>query len=124
MTYVFVRIRYNPRDDDNLLVLQIWAKGAKPSNAAEGDIECKESTWGIGANINTKLVNPAGEVFSKTWQYSVVENKFGKLLLAKDSEVRGKPLQLASTYHRRRTLRKTKKRREGNGKPPCQIRDT
>jgi len=28
-------------------------------------------------------------------------------VLAKDSEVRGKPLQLRSTYHRR-TLRKTK----------------
>jgi len=29
-------------------------------------------------------------------------------LLAKDSEVRGKPLQLGRTYRRRRTLRKTK----------------
>jgi len=45
-------------------VFQVWAKGAKPSNAAEGDIEYKESTWGVGANINTRLVNPAGEVFS------------------------------------------------------------
>jgi len=53
--------------------IQVWAKGGKPSNAAEGDIECKESTWGIGANINTRLVNPAGEVlFSKTSQYSAV----------------------------------------------------
>ena len=43
-------------------VLQVWAKGAKPPNAAEGDVECKESTWGVGANINTRLVNPAGEV--------------------------------------------------------------
>ena len=30
-----------------------------------------------------------------------------KLAAAKDSEVRGKPLQLRRTYHRRRTLRKT-----------------
>jgi len=29
-------------------------------------------------------------------------------LLAKDSKVRGKPLQLGRTYHRRRTLRKMK----------------
>ena len=42
--------------------LQVWAKGAKPPNAGEGDTECKESTWGVGANITTKLVNPAGEV--------------------------------------------------------------
>ena len=40
----------------------MWAKGSKPSNAGEGDAECKESTWGVGANITTKLVNPAGEV--------------------------------------------------------------
>jgi len=42
--------------------VQIWAKGAKPSNAGESDIECKESSWGVGANITTKLMNPAGEV--------------------------------------------------------------
>lgn len=52
--------------DQNFMVkpgakVRVWAKGAKPSNAAEGDIECKESTWGVGANINTRLVNPAGE---------------------------------------------------------------
>jgi len=29
-------------------------------------------------------------------------------LLVKDSEIRGKPLQLGKTYHRKRTLRKTK----------------
>jgi len=45
-----------------LVVLQIWAKGSKPPNAGEGDIEGKEATWGVGANITTKLVNPAGEV--------------------------------------------------------------
>ena len=42
--------------------VQVWAKGAKPSDAGESDIECKESSWGVGANITTKLVNPAGEV--------------------------------------------------------------
>lgn len=42
--------------------LQVWAKGAKPSNAGDSDTECKETSWGLGANITTKLVNPAGEV--------------------------------------------------------------
>jgi len=48
--------------------VQVWAKGTKPSNAGEGDIECKETSWGIGANITTKLVNPAGEV-----EYNLLE---------------------------------------------------
>jgi len=41
--------------------IKVWARGTKPQNAAEGDIECKENTWGIGANITTKLANPTGE---------------------------------------------------------------
>jgi len=49
--------------------VQVWAKGSKPSDAGEGDIECKESTWGVGANITTKLVNPAGEVHTITFSY-------------------------------------------------------
>jgi len=39
-------------------------------------------------------------------------------LLAKDSEVRGKPLQLGRTYHRRRTLRKTKTAGKATGNHP------
>jgi intermediate filament protein if len=41
--------------------IKIWAKGCKPENAGEGDIEGNEVSWGIGANITTKLTNPAGE---------------------------------------------------------------
>jgi len=41
--------------------IKIWAKGTKPQNAAEGDIECNQNSWGIGANITTKLANPTGE---------------------------------------------------------------
>ena len=44
--------------------VQVWAKGARPANAGEGEIESKESSWGVGANITTKLVNPAGEVYT------------------------------------------------------------
>ena len=36
-------------------------------------------------------------------------------MLAKNSEVRGKPLQLGRTYHRRRTLRKTKTAEKATG---------
>jgi len=44
-------------------------------------------------------------------------------LLAKDSEVKGKPLQLGRTY-RRRTLRKTNTAGKATGNHPWQIRDT
>jgi len=40
------------------------------------------------------------------------------VLLAKDSEVRGKPLQLERTCHRRRTLRKTKTAGKATGNHP------
>jgi len=39
-------------------------------------------------------------------------------MLAKDSEVRGKPLQLGKTYHRRRTFRKTKTAGKATGNHP------
>jgi len=47
-------------------------------------------------------------------------------LLAKDSEVRGKPLQVGRTYRRRRTLRKTKTARKAMGNHPGKylIRET
>jgi len=41
--------------------IKIWAKGTKPANAPDTDFECNESTWGIGADIITKLINPSGE---------------------------------------------------------------
>lgn len=41
--------------------IKVWAKGSKPSNASEGDVECSQTTWGIGANITTKLTTPTGE---------------------------------------------------------------
>jgi len=60
--------------------LQVWAKGAKPSNAGESDTECKETSWGLGANITTKLVNPAGEVWYLHAHYLLkVKSKFVSL---------------------------------------------
>jgi len=52
--------------DDDLTIkaggrIKIWAKGQKPSSASENDIECEETSFGVGADITTKLVNPAGE---------------------------------------------------------------
>jgi intermediate filament protein if len=41
--------------------VKVWAKGSKPENAPEGDIEGNDATWGVGANITTKLTNPGGE---------------------------------------------------------------
>jgi len=41
--------------------IKVWAKDNKPSSASENDIEMRESSWGIGANITTKLVNTANE---------------------------------------------------------------
>jgi intermediate filament protein if len=40
---------------------RVWARGSKPSNAPSTDLESRESSWGIGSDITTKLVNPAGE---------------------------------------------------------------
>jgi len=39
---------------------KIWA-GGKPGSASRDDIDAGIDTWGIGANITTKLVNPAAE---------------------------------------------------------------
>jgi len=41
--------------------VKIWAKGTLPSDASPKDFEFDEETWGVGANITTKLVNPTGE---------------------------------------------------------------
>lgn len=35
--------------------------GGMPANAQPGDIDAKVDTWGLGANIITKLCNTAGE---------------------------------------------------------------
>ena len=42
--------------------LQIFVAGARGANAAPQDVDCPLQTWGVGANIQTKLINPAGEV--------------------------------------------------------------
>jgi intermediate filament protein if len=41
--------------------IKLWARGAKPLNAPASDLETDETSWGSGANINTRLVNPNGE---------------------------------------------------------------
>ena len=41
-----------------------------------------------------------------------------KLAAGKDSEVRGKPLQLGRTYHKRRTFEKTKTAAKATGNHP------
>jgi len=41
--------------------IKIWAKDSKPADAGVNDLEFIETTWGVGGNIVTKLVNPAGE---------------------------------------------------------------
>jgi len=57
--------------------------------------------------------NRAHKVYIRSW------------LLAKDSEVRGKPAQSGRIYHRRSSLRKTKTTGKATGNhSPWQIRDT
>ena len=42
---------------------QVWVKGSKPSGAAASDLEATDlDNWGVGSNVTTKLINPAGEV--------------------------------------------------------------
>ena len=43
-------------------VVQIWARGTKPSNAPHTDLDYFEPSWGTGSTIITKLINPMGEV--------------------------------------------------------------
>jgi intermediate filament protein if len=40
---------------------KLWSRGTKPLGAGPNDIEVDLQSWGLGANITTKLVNPAGE---------------------------------------------------------------
>jgi len=40
---------------------KIWAKGSRPADAGVNDLEFADPTWGVGGNVVTKLVNPAGE---------------------------------------------------------------
>ena len=44
------------------VLIQVWAQGAMPGNASPNDIESNQSSWGVGANITTKLINQTGEV--------------------------------------------------------------
>jgi len=41
--------------------IKIWAQGKKDSTAGASDIEANIATWGIGANITTKLINKNNE---------------------------------------------------------------
>jgi intermediate filament protein if len=42
--------------------IKVFAKGQKSAmGGGSSDIECNLSSWGIGANIVSKLINPAGE---------------------------------------------------------------
>jgi len=41
--------------------VKIWAHGKKDSTAGSSDIEANIDTWGIGANITTKLINKNNE---------------------------------------------------------------
>jgi len=41
--------------------IKIWAKDSKPADAGVNDLEFIEPTWGVGGNVVTKLINPAGE---------------------------------------------------------------
>jgi len=41
--------------------VKVWGKGAKGPDASETDFEFDQPTWGAGANVVTKLVNPANE---------------------------------------------------------------
>jgi intermediate filament protein if len=41
--------------------VKLWAKGTLPNDAGPKDFEVEDDTWGVGANITTKLVNPTGE---------------------------------------------------------------
>ena len=46
----------------NVFIFQIWAKGSKPGNAPGNDLEANQISWGVGANITTRLLNAGGEV--------------------------------------------------------------
>jgi len=41
--------------------LKVWAKGSRPTEGAEKDLEFDEETWGVGSHVITRLINPAGE---------------------------------------------------------------
>jgi len=71
--------------DKNLYVclLQIWARGCRPYDADLRDLEYYEESWGSGLEINTKLINAAGEVtiykiasFNKNMGYECFVHKF------------------------------------------------
>ena len=53
------------------IYLQIYAANCKPLNASR-DFECAVTTWGIGANIETKLVNAEGKV---NWLYRCIKRE-------------------------------------------------
>lgn len=62
--------------------MQIFVAGSKGASGAPQDIECSLQTWGVGANIQTKLVNPAGEVRQSV--YSALVLVLGARILIRD----------------------------------------
>lgn len=40
---------------------KVWAQGQKPPSASLHDVESNVPSWGVGANITTKLINTSGE---------------------------------------------------------------
>jgi len=58
----YVRAQYRYAIQVCVMRVQIWAAGAMPGNASPNDIESSQSSWGVGANITTKLINQTGEV--------------------------------------------------------------
>jgi len=61
-------------------VIQVWAAGAMPGNASPNDIESNQSSWGIGANITTKLINQTGEVRTASITSHGVADVVGRLV--------------------------------------------
>jgi len=45
-----------------MVSLKVWAKGFLPEDSESYDIESDQESWAVGANIITKLINPAGDV--------------------------------------------------------------
>jgi len=53
--------------------IRVWARGCKPVGSA--DLECNESTWGVGSNVQTVLLNQDGEERATHTQNTVYQTK-------------------------------------------------
>jgi len=54
--------------------VKIWAGGKGPG-ASRDDIECGENSWGIGANITTKLLTQAARIGPHTFRRQSTSHK-------------------------------------------------